>query len=149
MNSSYLSYQPNDYFWVSVKDDFDFSVCNQLLEKPKDNKKTPSFLLTGNIAANDSSCNCPTTIPVTTTSPSSTLGVLNTPTVVQNANMDDYTKQICHNYIYSNQLINLQNETSASQVNFSDNNHGYNNLLRQTFHVSVGIIAIMIAIGYS
>lgn len=147
MNSSYLSFQPNDYFWASVKDEFDFSVCKKIFEEDASLKKKPSFLLTG-IIEKDSSCNCPTTIPAMTTTPSITTGVTKIP-LASTDDVDEYTKQICYNYIYSKKLGKLQNETSASQMNFSDNNIGYSKLIRQTFNVSIGIIAIIVAIGYS
>ena len=143
MNSSYLSYQPNDYFWVTVKDDFDFSVCDKFLEKVKTTEKHPSYLISG-IINSDSSCNCPTT-PVATPKYTNnvTTGVTTMP-MSSDKNTDEYTKQVCHNYLYSKQLINLQNQTSASQLNFSDNTDAYNKLIHQTLHVSVGILAILI-----
>lgn len=33
MDGYLLSYNPNDFFWVSVKNEFDFSQCPQILQK--------------------------------------------------------------------------------------------------------------------
>ena len=146
MNSSYLSYHPDDYFWSSVKDKFDFSICKQLEGTPT--PPPPSFLLSG-IITQDSSCNCPTTLPGNkkTKLPNNS----NYPTSVSNNtnHMDEYTKQLCYNYIHSKRLIDLQNKTSASQSNFSDNSNQYNKIIRQTVNVSIGILAIIITIGYT
>jgi len=40
MDGYLLSYNPNDFFWVSVQDQFDFSQCGKILNK--DTKITPS-----------------------------------------------------------------------------------------------------------
>ena len=64
-------------------------------------------------------------------------------------NADDYVKEVCHNYKTSNTLVELQNETSASQRNFSDMNDQYNKKLRKVLNVTVGIVAIAISIGFS
>lgn len=146
MNSSYLSYQPSDYFWKSIEKDFDFSICHQFEDDLK--KKTPSFLLTG-IVTQDSSCNCPTTPAASTKTPGPTNRFTTKPNTPTPNQFDEYTKQVCYNYLHSRKLIDLQNKTSASQNSFSDNSNQYNKIIRQTVNVSIGILAIIVTIGYS
>jgi hypothetical protein len=147
MNSSYLSYQPGDYFWKSVEKDFDFSICAQFEDDLK--SKHPSFLLTG-IVTQDTSCNCPTTAPADTNTPDPNGATTKprTPAPTDHP-VDEYIKQVCYNYIHSKRLIGLQNKTSASQNSFSDNSNEYNKLIRQTVNVTIGILAIIVTIGYS
>lgn len=154
MNSSYLSYNPNDFFWVSVKDNFDFKVCNQIDEtKPS---PTPIKNSLSRATIKDLSCNCPsqspcpskTEIPTQTQNKILPKQLIKTSSI-NNVKLDEYTKQVCKNYNKSKQLTQMQNDTSASQRYFSDTDKHYSKLIRQTLNVSIGIIAIVVTIGFS
>jgi hypothetical protein len=147
MNQSYLSYQPNDFFWLSVEKDFDFSVCDKYDNTPTTNP--PPNLLSG-MMATDSSCNCPTTSPPI--SNPTLMGSINS-TTTPSSNIiygdNEYERQVCINYLKSRKLGSIQNITSTSQLNFSDNTEQYNRLILKTFNVTLGIIAIAVTIGFS
>lgn len=155
MNSSYLSYNQNDFFWVSVKDNFDFKVCSQLNEPTK--KPKPLLKKFSNNPETDTSCNCPSQAPssisTSTATPSPVPFNINTTAPVllgvDTSKIDDFTKEICNNYNKSNTLVNLQNETSANQRNYNDTNDQYSKKFRKVVNVSIGIVAIVICIGLS
>lgn len=149
MNQSYLSYQQNDFFWTTVQEDFDFSICDQFRDENPTQK--PPNMLSGMMQQDPSSCNCPTLTPPTTrvTPNIDTSNTKITISPIKNENIDEYTKQVCINYLKSNALSSLNNTTSASQSNFSDYNDKYNRLLLKTLNVTIGIIAIAITIGFS
>ena len=152
MNSSYLSYNQNDFFWVSVKDNFDFKICKKFEPIEKAHAKQLG-MVSGN--QQNGSCNCPTQTKCKSTKNTKNTKVVKklkptkVPPTKKISNADDYAKEVCHNYKTSKTLVELQNETSASQRNFSDMNDQYNKKLRKVLNVTVGIVAIAISIGFS
>ena len=108
MNSSYLSYNQNDFFWVSVKDQFDFNTCKQF-EEPTPVPKKRLGLIDVNENPNDS-CNCPSQTPCPSNIDSMDLNqsIEFTPENIKGEqiplNVDEYIKELCHNYKTSNTL---------------------------------------------
>lgn len=167
MDGYVLSYNPNDFFWVSVKDNFDFHQCKFTVDQ-----KTPSPTdVSGNATLAPTACpvvTCPAAetavnkdwqdkwVAPTTPPPLSAEVLFNElyvnasnvsttpPTMNQELLRSNFAAALCKNYQESNQLLNIQNEITTSQALFSDSDGQYGYSIQNILNISVGIGAALL-----
>lgn len=144
MGDYFLSYSPNDFFWVSVSGDYDLTQCENILNPPT---KPPKGMTT-NIQANEiaAACACPNETPSPTV-PSSTA-----PRRIRRAGKSSIHKttlpsdpmyvEICKNYVNSNKLMNKQTEASAGNEMTFDMDSTYSMQVNELFNICIGIFAM-------
>jgi hypothetical protein len=71
-----------------------------------------------------------------------------TPPVTQSStNVDlkgDFARELCHNYRKGNQLLDIQNEVSTTQVFFNDMGVKSNTQVRDILNICIGIMGVFI-----
>uniref|UniRef100_A0A6C0IBT4 Uncharacterized protein n=1 Tax=viral metagenome TaxID=1070528 RepID=A0A6C0IBT4_9ZZZZ len=140
MDNYFMHYSPNDFFWVSVSGDYDLTQCDSMVN-PKhiiQSMATASSTSSGTT----SDCPCATTPPPIITAPP----MNSTTTILQMAGSsstkDEIYKEVCKNYVYSNNLIELQTEASAGNELSYDIRGKYNTQIHQLVNLCVGITAM-------
>lgn len=172
MDGYVLSYNPNDFFWVSVKDNFDFQQCKFTVDKqtpsPTDASGSATLAPTAcpvitcpaaDTAANmdwqakwDSNYVAPMTSPPPLTAEvlfnelyvnASTVSTT-PPAMNQELLRSNFAAALCKNYQESNQLLSVQNEITTSQALFSDSDGQYGYSIQNILNISVGIGAALV-----
>ena len=135
-----MHYSPNDFFWVSVSGDYDLTQCDSMVNP----KHIIQSMATASSTSSGSTpdCPCATTQPPIITAPP----MNSTTTILQMAGSsstkDEIYKEVCKNYVYSNNLIELQTEASAGNELSYDIRGKYNTQIHQLVNLCVGITAM-------
>ena len=164
MDGYLLSYNPNDFFWVSVQNQFDFTQCPRMLDSASLRKKGSGAGVTPTPGSQCPVVTCPA-VPATTNSPapgstpSPTLNptylfnqlYMNAHTPTQAATSGDITgdfaKQLCKNHAESQKLLALQDNLSTTQARFSDTHYDMGNQIQGIVNMAVGIVIACIVGG--
>jgi len=161
MDGYLLSYNPNDFFWVSVQDQFDFTQCPDLLNETPSRKKGGGTGVTPTPGSQCPVVTCPAAVPATTSpAPGSTPSPTLTPTYLFNqlyvnahnptmpptgGNITgDFAKQLCKNHAESQRLLALQDNLSTTQARFSDTHYDMGTQIQGIVNMSVGVVVACI-----
>lgn len=153
MTDYFLSYSPNDFFWVSVSGEYDLTQCENILNPPT----KPPRGMTTNLQANEiaAACACPNETPDSSmdTDPISSTGS-RARGIRQNGtkgtrgtsgNKDNYDPmyiELCKNYVHSKKLMNRQTEASAGNELSYDMDTKYAMQVSELFNICIGILAM-------
>ena len=142
MTDYFLSYSPNDFFWVSVSGEYDLTQCENILNPPI----KPPRGMTTNIQANEiaSACACPNETPDSSmdTDPVSSTGSRARGTRGNKDNYDPMYIELCKNYVKSNKLMNRQTEASVGNELSYDMDTKYTMQVSELFNICIGILAM-------
>ena len=160
MTDYFLSYSPNDFFWVSVSGEYDLTQCENLLNPPT---KPPKGMTT-NVQENEiaAACVCPneTPAPSVPTDPidsgvSGSRRIRRTGTngnphsASRTLHSDPMYVEICKNYVNSKKLMNRQTEASAGSEMTFDVDSKYSMQVNEIFNICIGIFAMGTVIAMS
>lgn len=56
--------------------------------------------------------------------------------------LDCYTKEVCNNKLYMENLIKLRTTNTSSNGRFNDSSINYNNLLLKSINLGIGIVVL-------
>jgi hypothetical protein len=145
MTDYFLSYSPNDFFWVSVSGEYDLTQCENILNPPT----KPPRGMTTNVQANEiaAACACPNDTPDSSAQndqvTSSSRGrVRRAGTGGTGGNIDPMYVELCKNYVNSKKLMNRQTETSAGNELSYDMDTKYSMQVNELFNICIGILAM-------
>ena len=151
MTDYFLSYSPNDFFWVSVSGEYDLTQCENILNPPT----KPPRGMTTNVQANEiaAACACPNEIaaadPVSSTVSRSkrirkagTAGSSHTSHSSRTLHSDPMYVELCKNYVNSKKLMSRQTETSAGNEMTFDMDSKYSMQVNELFNICIGIVAM-------
>ena len=159
MTDYFLSYSPNDFFWVSVSGEYDLTQCENILNPPT----KPPRGMTTNIQANEiaAACACPNdptassmdTDPISSVASGArgirrvgtkgTKGTKGTGGTSGNKdNNDPMYIEWCKNYVHSKKLMNRQTEASAGNELSYDMDTKYAMQVSELFNICIGILAM-------
>ena len=143
MTDYFLSYSPNDFFWVSVSGEYDLTQCENILNPPT---KPPKGMTT-NIQANEiaAACACPNEIaaadPISSTV-SRSRRIRKAGTNGNPHSDDPMYVELCKNYVNSKKLMNRQTEASAGNEMTFDMDSKYSMQVNELFNICIGIFAM-------
>jgi hypothetical protein len=141
MDNYFMSYSPNDFFWVSVSGEYDLARCESIIH-PKN--RTPqvynySVAMGANSPTSDpSACPCAAT-PTPTPAPTGNLAGYIVYGGNQPTTTDPTYLEVCKNYVYANDLARLQ--VAATTGNELSNNilTKYHTKIMEITNLCVGI----------
>ena len=147
MTDYFLSYSPNDFFWVSVSGEYDLTQCENLLNPPT----KPPRGMTTNIGENEIAAAC--AWPNETPAPSVPIDPISSTVsrsrrirkVGTNGNPhsdDPMYVELCKNYVNSKKLMNRQTEASAGNEMTFDADTKYSMQVNELFNICIGIAAM-------
>jgi hypothetical protein len=140
MDNYFMHYSPNDFFWVSVSGDYDLTQCDSMVNPKHIIQSMATASATSSGTTPD--CPCATTPPPIITAPP----MNSTTTVLQMSGSsdtkDDIYMEVCKNYVYSNNLIDLQTEASVGNELSYDIRGKYHTQIHQLVNLCVGITAM-------
>jgi cell division septation protein DedD len=147
MTDYFLSYSPNDFFWVSVSGEYDLTQCENLLNPPT----KPPRGMTTNVQENEiaAACACPNDPTVTTLNSdtvargrSGTRSTKNSSRTSHSSHSDPMYVELCKNYVNSKKLMNRQTEASAGNEMTFDMDSKYAMQVNELFNICIGILAM-------
>uniref|UniRef100_A0A6C0EQY2 Uncharacterized protein n=1 Tax=viral metagenome TaxID=1070528 RepID=A0A6C0EQY2_9ZZZZ len=166
MDGYLLSYNPNDFFWVSVQNQFDFTQCPRMLDSASLRNKGSGVGVTPTPGSQCPVVTCPAAPsaapptkvpnePTATPTPNPTYLFnqlyMNAHTPTQAATSGDITgdfaKQLCKNHAESQRLLALQDNLSTTQARFSDTHYDMGNQIQGIVNMAVGIVIACIVGG--
>jgi hypothetical protein len=147
MTDYFLSYSPNDFFWVSVSGEYDLTQCENILNPPT----KPPRGMTTNVQANEiaAACACPND-PTAPTDPVSSTGsrargirqIGTRGTTGNQPSNDPMYLELCKNYVNSKKLMSRQTEASAGNELSYDMDTKYAMQVHELFNICIGIFAM-------
>jgi hypothetical protein len=143
METYYLSYNPNDFFWVSVSGEYDLSKCEDMI-RPK--PKVPLGMKSALSLDTSNTCPCAITTPPPTASPPSQghIRALNSGSSPSSGDSDAdlFYRQVCANYVYSKDLQTLQKQATGSDRMVDDIREHYFSQVVQIVNICIGVAAM-------
>jgi hypothetical protein len=146
METYYLSYNPNDFYWVSVSGDYDLTVCEDMIRPKTRRVDTKLGIHRNGKLASESECPCCTSTPEPTT-PSLQHAIQDTHIFKRNQYTDDpFYYQLCANYVYSNDLKGLQMGASERDQLHMDGQDKYFTNVLQITNICLGLAAMALVV---
>ena len=153
MTDYFLSYSPNDFFWVSVSGEYDLTQCENILNPPT----KPPRGMTTNIGENEiaAACACPNETPVPTEPSNISSGRIRAKGTAgkhdssRTLHSDPMYVELCKNYVNSKKLMNRQTEASAGSEMTFDADSKYSMQVNEVFNICIGIFAMGTVIAMS
>lgn len=145
METYYLSYNPNDFYWVSVSGDYDLSICEDMIRPKKIRIDTK---LGVNIhASSDVSGDCPCAKPTPEPEEDYSKFIRDTHIFTKNKYTDDpFYYQLCKNYVTSGDLKQLQKGASEGNQLLVDNQDKYFTQVLQITNMCIVIAAMALVL---
>jgi hypothetical protein len=146
METYYLSYNPNDFFWVSVSGDYNLSVCEDMIRPKMIRFDTKLGFQKNSEVTTDSGCPCATSTP--TPLPDNGMHYIQDTHIFKKNNYTDdpYYYQLCANKVYSDDLKKIQISTSEGHQLYTDGNDKYFSQVLQITNICIGIVAMAILV---
>jgi hypothetical protein len=139
METYYLSYNPNDFYWVSVSGDYDLTVCEDMIRPKVRRINTKLGVKQNGKLASESECPCATPTPDSSLSSLQHM-IQDTHVFKRNHYTDDpFYYQLCANYVYSNDLKEVQRGVSKRNQLNVDGSDKYISQVLQITNICIGI----------
>lgn len=144
METYYLSYNPNDFFWVSVSGDYDLTICEDMI-RPK-TRRVDTKLAVNQNGKLQSEMECPCAVTTPSDSETDTQRFLQDTHIFKtNQYTDDpFYYQLCANHVYSQDLKTLQTGASEGNQLETDGQSKYTTQVIQITNICIGIAAMVL-----
>jgi len=145
MDNYFLSYSPNDFFWVSVSGEYDLARCESIIRP----KNRPPQIYNYSVAMGSTTTPDPSACPCAAT-----------PTPAPTANLAGYLVyggngptsadptylEVCKNYMYANDLARLQTAATAGNELSHNLRTQYHTKIMEITNLCVGITILAVLV---